>query len=76
MNLGTYVTRSARHWPDGIALICGNKRLTFSEFEQRANQLANGLRSLGLQKGDRVAVQSWNRPEIAEMEVACSVFSH
>jgi acyl-CoA synthetase (AMP-forming)/AMP-acid ligase II len=71
MNLGYYVRRSARHWPNDIALICADKRLTFAEFEQRTNQLANGLRSLGLQKGDRVAVQSWNRFEIAEMEVAC-----
>jgi len=71
MNLGRYVTRSARYWPNETALICGKVRLTFSEFEQRCNQLANGLLSLGLQKGDRIAVQSWNRIEIAEMEVAC-----
>ncbi|GIR35251.1 MAG: hypothetical protein CM15mP49_06360 [Actinomycetota bacterium] len=30
-----------------------NRRITFSELEDLVNQIANGLISIGLQKGDR-----------------------
>jgi len=71
MNLGAYVTRSARFWPNALALIYKDKRFTYSQFDQRTNRLAQGLLSLGLKPGDHVAIQSWNRPEIVETEVAC-----
>ncbi|MBL7203279.1 MAG: long-chain fatty acid--CoA ligase [Desulfobacteraceae bacterium] len=71
MNLGRYITRSALYYPNNIALIYGDKRFTYKEFEHRTNRLAQGLLSLGLKKGDRIAIQSWNRSEIVETEVAC-----
>ncbi len=71
MNLGTYVSRSARFWPKDLALIYKNKRFTYREFDKRTNCMAQGLLSLGLEPGDHVAIQSWNRSEIVETEVAC-----
>lgn len=71
MNLGRYITRAARRYPDQIAVSDANGQTTYKMFEERTNRLAQGLLSLGLHPGDRVAVQSWNRSEIVELEVAC-----
>lgn len=46
--------------PDRDCAICGEKRLTYREFEKRINKLANVLYGLGLKKGDRVSVLSEN----------------
>jgi len=45
--------------------------LTYRELNERVNQLSNALISLGLQKGDRVAILSKNRPQIIESIYAC-----
>ena len=71
MNLGRYVSRTALHYPKNIALVHEDKRVTYEEFERRTNKLAQGLLSLGLRKGDRIGIVSWNRGEIVEIEVAC-----
>jgi natural product biosynthesis luciferase-like monooxygenase protein len=42
--------------PSATALIFRDHRLTYRELDNRANQLANFLRSMGVQPGDRVAV--------------------
>ena len=71
MNLGRYISRSAKYYRDTPALIFDQKRITYEQLDRRTNRLAHGLLGLGLQKGDRVAIYSGNRPEIAETEVAC-----
>ncbi len=71
MNLGRYVSRSARFWPNENALIYKDSRFSYRELDIRTNCLAQGLLSLGLKPGDHVAVQSWNRSEIIEVEIAC-----
>lgn len=42
--------------PDVIALIFGNQRLTYRELNQRANQLARHLQSLGVKAEDLVGI--------------------
>ena len=49
--------------PDGEALICGEFRLTWREVVQQSARIAGGLRKLGLERGDRVAVMLGNRIE-------------
>ncbi|MEA2860607.1 MAG: long-chain acyl-CoA synthetase [Methylobacteriaceae bacterium] len=49
--------------PDGEALVCGSKRMTWHEVAQQSAQIAAGLRRLGLQSGDRVALLLGNRIE-------------
>jgi len=71
MNLGRYISRSACHFRTSTALIFEDKKLTYEELDRRTNRLAQGFSALGLKMGDRVAIQSWNRPEIVETEVAC-----
>ena len=40
--------------PETAAVICGGNRLTYRELQTRADALAGGLGSLGVEKGDRV----------------------
>lgn len=70
MNLGMYVARSARYWPDRAAVVFKDQVLTFRALEERSNRLAHALAARGLKKGDRVVVVSPNRPEIVELECA------
>jgi acyl-CoA synthetase (AMP-forming)/AMP-acid ligase II len=70
MNLGMYTARSARFWADRPAILFRDGALSYAQLEQRSNRLAHALLALGLQRGDRVAVVSPNRPEIVELECA------
>lgn len=69
MNLGMYIERSAHFWPDRPAVLFP-RALDYAALERRSNQLAHALLKLGLQRGDRVAVVSPNRPKIVELECA------
>ncbi len=71
MNLGRYITRSAKYFSEQTAIIFEGKRISYAELDKRTNRLARSFYALGMEKGDRVAIQAWNRPEIAETEVAC-----
>jgi len=71
MNVGKFLTKSALTYPDKLAIIHGEKRLTYSQFNGRANKLANALHRLGLGKGDNVAVLTYNYPETLESIFAC-----
>src|SRR5262249_43704774 len=45
---------------DESAVVCGAERLTYGEIALRCRRLAGGLRSLGLSRGDRVALLGAN----------------
>jgi fatty-acyl-CoA synthase len=49
-----------------VALIAGDCSLTYSELAGRVRRLANGLRALGVAKGDRVAWLGPNHPAFLE----------
>lgn len=51
-----FLERSARLFPDKIGLVHGPVRATYSEINNRANNLACHLTSKGIGKGDRVAL--------------------
>ncbi|MFN7034901.1 MAG: class I adenylate-forming enzyme family protein [Bellilinea sp.] len=59
-----FLEKCAERIPDKIALVCGDERLTYSEIENRANRLANGLRNQGIQRGERVALFLQNSVEL------------
>ncbi|MGC2371860.1 MAG: AMP-binding protein, partial [Candidatus Sulfotelmatobacter sp.] len=54
MQVEQFLENSARQFPDKIALICGEERLTYRQIEERANQLAHALIAAGVERGDRV----------------------
>jgi len=64
-----WLDKRAKLTPERIALIdyASGAKTTFAEWNARANQTANYLRSLGIGKGDRVAVYSMNRSEYLDL---------
>ncbi|HKP51511.1 MAG TPA: amino acid adenylation domain-containing protein [Chloroflexia bacterium] len=48
--------RQAQQTPDAVALIFGEKRLTYQELDQRANRLARHLRDMGIGRETLVGV--------------------
>ncbi len=52
---------------DRTAIIFDDEETSYRDLDERANRVANGLIELGLNPGDRVAVQLENRPEFLEI---------
>ena len=50
------LARATRVGADRTAVACGDLRLSYAEMDERCRRLVGGLRSLGLEAGDRVAV--------------------
>jgi len=65
-----YPARTARRWPDRVALVEGTRRRTYRELDERASRLARALIRQGLLPGDRVSVVQENRIEYVEMVIA------
>jgi long-chain acyl-CoA synthetase len=63
MSLGKMLAESAGTYAERVAVIHGDRRITYRELEQAACALANHLRSEGLGKGDKVALMLPNCPE-------------
>jgi len=61
--------------PDKLALICGERSLTYAALNARANRVANVLRKLGANAGDRIAVMVYNSLEGIEIGAAASKIS-
>jgi 3-oxocholest-4-en-26-oate---CoA ligase len=49
--------------PDRVAVVCGDRRLTFAELEALANRLAHHLADAGVGPGQHVGVQLYNGVE-------------
>jgi fatty-acyl-CoA synthase len=58
--IGSWVTRRAALDGDDVALIEGGTRTTWAEFEERTNRLGHALMTLGVRRGDRIAVLMFN----------------
>jgi fatty-acyl-CoA synthase len=54
---------AAEHFSSRTAIVKGERRITYRELREKANQLGNALLSMGLRKGDRVATLTPNCPE-------------
>jgi long-chain acyl-CoA synthetase len=63
MNIAHNVERGRRYFPNKTALIFEGKFFTYTDLDQMANRIANGLRGLGIKRGDRVALFLPNIPE-------------
>ncbi|MBO2448302.1 acyl-CoA synthetase [Actinomadura barringtoniae] len=50
---------------DRVALVCGDRRLTYAELDAEANRLAHHLLSVGVEPGQHVAIQLYNGVEYA-----------
>ena len=65
MNIvGDFLLRSARRYPDKIAVIDGDVRLTYRELTELVSCVAAGIRGLGIEPGDRISYHGNNRWEL------------
>jgi fatty-acyl-CoA synthase len=62
----SFLQRSAQVYPDRVAIIHGNARVTYREFYARARKLASALKKAGIKKGDTVSVLLANTPAMLE----------
>lgn len=72
MNVKYLINRAVTEYPDNVAVIYKNVRRTFRDLNTRVNRLANGLRRLGIRKGDRVGMLLRNCCEFIEIDFALS----
>jgi acyl-CoA synthetase (AMP-forming)/AMP-acid ligase II len=70
MNLGQIQKINAKKFPETVALKDATRAFTYPQMNSRINKLANSLFSLGLQKGDKIAVLLENCIEICELFMA------
>ncbi len=59
-SVGDLLHRTARRTPDKLAVVSGDLRATYAEFDTAVNRAANALAARGLAKGDRLALLSHN----------------
>lgn len=62
MKLNEELSRIAKEYPDKAAFIYHNEETSYREFESQVKRFASGLERLGYQKGDHIALISWNSP--------------
>jgi len=62
----SFLRRSAYVFPDKVAVVHGERRTTYREFDERVNRLASALADAGVEPGDRVAFLAPNIPAMLE----------
>jgi len=63
MNLHEILDFAADRFPDKEAVVYAGGEMTYKQLKENANKFANYLLTKGLQKGDKVALISFNTPE-------------
>lgn len=64
--VGETIARNSRKFPDKEALVYGKTRLTYRQFNARVNRLAHALLDIGIGKGSKVAILSFNCNQFLE----------
>lgn len=72
VNVGDSLTRTAARHPTAVALVEGDRRLTYAEFNKLVNKIAGGLIELGYKRGDALALASGNSVEFLVTYYACA----
>jgi fatty-acyl-CoA synthase len=62
-NIADLFERAVDAVPDRLALVCGDRQLTFREFDDEANRLANHLLAQGFGHGDHIGIYGQNSAE-------------
>lgn len=70
LDLGAAIAAGAHRFPDKVGARDLSRALTYREWNERAQRLANALLGIGLSKGDRVAVLAYNCVEWLEIYAA------
>ena len=63
MNLKQMLEKTASEVPEQTAVVLGSRRVSYRELDETSNRIANTLISLGVKKGDHVAILMSRTPE-------------
>jgi acyl-CoA synthetase (AMP-forming)/AMP-acid ligase II len=69
-NIADLFEHAADTFPDRLAVVCGNREVTFSRLEERANRLAHHLAAHGVGPGTHVGFYARNSIEVVETLLA------
>ena len=72
INVGDSLTRTATSRPDHLAVVDGDRRLSYSGFNGYVNRLAHGLAGLGYGRGAALAIASGNSADFLAVYYACA----
>jgi acyl-CoA synthetase (AMP-forming)/AMP-acid ligase II len=72
VNVGDALTRVAFGRPEALAVVDGDRRWTYGEFDAWVNRLAHGLAARGYTTGDVLALASANSAEFLAVYYACA----
>ncbi|WP_460439737.1 AMP-binding protein [Amycolatopsis stemonae] len=72
VNVGDALTRVAFARPEQLAIVDGERRWTYGEFDAWVNRLAHGLLDRGYATGDVLALASANSAEFLAVYYACA----
>ena len=61
---------TAQRMPEHVAIVAGERRISFADWADEARRVAAGLVRLGVRKGDIVTVQLPNWPELCVLQIA------
>ncbi len=70
MNITHGLRRALQINPNGLAVVCGERRRTWGEIGERVARLAGALQALGISSGERVAILSMNSDRYLELYLA------
>src|SRR5215813_9163304 len=73
MDLGTAFAVSVKRQPDAVAVVDGERRRTFAQWDAEIRAAAGALARMGLKQGDHLAVVMRNRYEMATLYWASHV---
>ncbi len=72
INVGDSLTRTAASRPDRLAVVDGDRRLSYAEFNGYVNRVAHGLAGLGYERGAALAMASGNSADFLAVYYACA----
>lgn len=70
--LANLVREHAAARPEQVALVCGERRLTWEALDERSSRAGAALLQAGVRPGDRVGLLMKNTPEFHEIAFGCS----
>jgi 3-oxocholest-4-en-26-oate---CoA ligase len=70
LNFADLFEHAADAFPARIALVCGDRQVTYAELDERTSRLAHYLAGIGVRPGDHVGLYARNSLEAAEALLA------
>ena len=71
-NIAGIVRRHGQERPDQVAIVYGEREVSWRELDETSNQLANALLAAGVQANDRIARIEKNAPDYFQLVFAAS----